>query len=128
MPDFDPNLFIWISDTIFKDSKYNSEECTFRVIAGRIYYGLFLILREKLKQQPYAFNFKGNSSDHGIIKQRLRAMGGDYVAIADSLDSLRRYRNNADYHLDVPFDNSGIKIIFAEKENVILKAKSLRII
>jgi hypothetical protein len=72
-----------------------------RSAIGRAYYGAFCHARN------YAVNFlgydlKGFGDDHGALRAHLKKKrrGGD----AQRLDSLRQWRNDADYADDLPWD------------------------
>lgn len=76
-------------------------EALLRSAIGRAFYGAFGHARN------YAVNFldydlKGFGDDHGALRAHLKRSrrGGD----AQRLDSLRQWRNDADYSDDLPWD------------------------
>lgn len=80
-----------------------------RTIFGRLYYGTFLYVREWLSEKT-DFNVNNNGSDHRNIPKFIMSKGpfddekNSYIS--GNFKELRKLRNQADYYLTVPDENS----------------------
>ena len=81
-----------------------------RNIFGRVYYGTFLFVREWLSTNTDDFNVKNNGDDHKNIPGYIKSKGpfdeDTNFIISDNLKKLRKLRNQADYNLIIPDENS----------------------
>ena len=81
-----------------------------RNIFGRVYYGTFLYVREWLSNNTNDFNVENNGKDHKNIPNYIKSKGpfDEYIniIISDNLKKLRKLRNQADYNLTIPDENS----------------------
>ena len=89
---FDPHSF-W---TFAQGLLGSADECRCRVAAGRAYYAFFLTVRERLKGMGVVF--REEAGDHGKALEALRQQ--HKYPIADTLGSLYRLRETADYVLE----------------------------
>ena len=93
---------------------YNNEYCwenssLERTVFGRIYYGTFLYVREWLSDNT-DFNVKNNGKDHKNVPTYIKLKGpfdeDTNEDISDYIKQLRKLRNQADYNLKIPDENS----------------------
>ena len=75
-----------------------------------MYYGTFLFVREWLSTNTDDFNVKNNGDDHKNIPSYIKSKGpfdeDTNFIISDNLKKLRKLRNQADYNLFIPDENS----------------------
>lgn len=80
-----------------------------RTIFGRLYYGTFLYVREWLGERT-DFNVKHTGEDHKNIPRYIKSKGPFEnevnLLISSEFKELRKLRNQADYHLKVPSEDS----------------------
>jgi hypothetical protein len=83
-----------------------------RSAIGRAYYAAFGHARNYAKKF-LGYAIKGDADDHGALRAHLKRSrrGGD----AQRLDSLRQWRNDADYSDDLPWDDAAMIVAEAIK-------------
>jgi hypothetical protein len=83
-----------------------------RSAVGRAYYAAFGHARNCAKNF-LGYAIKGDADDHGALRAHLKRSrrGGD----AQRLDSLRQWRNEADYSDDLPWDDAAMIVAEAIK-------------
>ncbi|PMQ01055.1 MAG: hypothetical protein CBR30_07750 [Dictyoglomus sp. NZ13-RE01] len=81
---------------------------------SRAYYGVFCIARNRTEYRSYT------SSDvhKKVIDYYMRSQNSDEKRIGRTLDTIRRYRNDADY-------NSDKEIKYEDAQRVLIKAKEI---
>ena len=84
-----------------------------RSAVGRAYYGAFCHARNYAADY-LGYDVKGFGDDHGALRAHLKRSrrGGD----AQRLDSLRQWRNDADYSDELPWDDAKAIVADAIKE------------
>lgn len=88
--------FINLANSLLNDEDYVDNEAIFRTIISRAYYGCFLYLIPKLGLSYTTYLKKRNP---GEIHQKVIDILKDRDPFSGSLlDSLRKSRNNSDYH------------------------------
>lgn len=120
--------------------KAQTEEAHLRTSAGRSYYAAFLYFRERLKQIGLEKTMHPGQQAHAFVIQCLKfceVMEG--TKASQYLRDLQQVREDADYHLEMPFvqnnaDDAFLKAqkviddykngITAEKEKMLLKKAS----
>ena len=92
-------LYNHINDTEYKSALE-------RTIITRIYYAVFLFLREWMKKENYGIYLKNNGLDHAIIPNFIYDNGPcDYQTnhdIANNFKDLKKLRQQCDYFLELP--------------------------
>ena len=92
-------LYNHINDTEYKSALE-------RTIITRIYYAVFLFLREWMKKENYGIYLKNNELDHAIIPNFIYDNGPcDYQTnhdIANNFKDLKKLRQQCDYFLELP--------------------------
>jgi len=82
---------------LIDDNRYD-EKCRSRTAIGRAYYSAFLYIKSRLEGLGHFFH-----DDHRIHTEVIDAlMDRGYRDIGSQLDSLRRIRVDAEYHMDEP--------------------------
>ena len=101
--DFAKNLINYLDEFGWGNSSME------RTIFGRIYYGTFLYIREWLSNRT-DFDVKNNAKDHQNIPRYIKSKGPfdeeTNILISDNLKTLRKLRNQSDYNLIIPNENS----------------------
>lgn len=106
--DFKPEYFLDFSKEIYEKSDLlNSNNSTLkRVIYGRIYYAVFLFVREWLKDNK---NYNSTHKDHTTMLNFIRKYGPfdscENNLIADHIYVLKKLRQQADYYIVMPNKN-----------------------
>ena len=92
---FHPEIFLDIARRI-KDYSDLNEEGKHRVSIGRAYYAAFLTAKEYLKYRGREIRGR---SQHRAVLNALDALNQEFIK--NQLDSLRKSRVDADYHLNI---------------------------
>ena len=104
---FESNHFLELAKLLYddvNDSEYKS--ALERTIITRIYYAVFLFLREWMKEENYGCLLKNNGEDHSIIPDFIYNNGPcdnqTNHDIANNFKDLKRLRRQCDYFLELP--------------------------
>ena len=73
-----------------------SEEAFQRTAVSRAYFAAFCHARDYASRQ-LGFRREGNVNDHKSLREHLRQWGEPWKEVAEILDELRQWRNDADY-------------------------------
>jgi hypothetical protein len=94
------------------DKDEANAEALRRSAVGRAYYAAFGFARNYAKSF-LGYKVKGDADDHGALRAHLKRSrrGGD----AQRLDSLRWWRNDADYADELPWDDTEFMVAEAIK-------------
>ncbi len=90
---FNPAGFLELASSLARRNRANQAEL--RSAISRAYYSVFLYARERLMAAG-RISPTGSPTDHGLVVERLRSLGGPQ---GDQVDKLRKRRNQADYNL-----------------------------
>ncbi len=123
---FRPENFLILAENLMQDLNYKDEESTKRTFIGRVYYSLFLQIREALKLK-HGVTFRSTPEDHKIVIVELQKLRGEFINISISLDKLRAMRNRSDYDL-YNLDPRQIEKVIGEKENVLRLSKKCNLL
>ncbi len=93
MPPFDPKQFLHLAETISVGT--NPSEAEFRTSVGRAYYAVFLIARDRL----FALGKLDSIERPDLHLKVVAGVRNIKRQLGDQLDTLRRYRGQADYVL-----------------------------
>lgn len=104
---FESEHFLELAKLLYdglNDSEYKS--ALERTIITRIYYSVFLFLREWMKEENYGHLLKNEGKDHSIIPDFIYDNGPcDYQTnhdIANNFKDLKKLRRQCDYYLELP--------------------------
>lgn len=83
-----------------RDSCEPLNEAAKRTAVSRAYYAAFCAARDHAVQQ---LNYQSQQTgrDHSELQKHLRGLGGQWKAVADNLENLRKIRNQCDYDQQV---------------------------
>ena len=116
---FKPIHFLDVSKHLYQNFINEKEESCYRTAIGRIYYSVFLIIRDKIKWDSNFIKYKGGLSDrkllnnpHELIIKFLFSMGKEYEDLSKNLETLRDLRNNSDYDINPPIIKRQVETAF----------------
>ena len=91
---FNPERFFELAERLVGDKEYE-QTARFRTAIGRSYYATFLAVRKRLEEMGYSFR-----SPQNIHQDVISAANEKNTLIGNKLETLRRYRVEADYQLN----------------------------
>lgn len=100
--------------------KAQTEEAHLRTSAGRSYYAAFLYFRERLKQLGLEKTRKPGYGAHAFVILCLQYSEiKECAQISQNLHDLQQVREDADYHLEMPFSQNDAADAFIKAQKVI---------
>ena len=90
---YDPSGFLELADQLLGDGRY-AEKGRSRTVVGRAYYAAFLMVKKKLESLGCSFE-----DIHRIHEQVIVSANEKNSAVGNKLETLRRYRVDADYEM-----------------------------
>ena len=100
--------------------KAQTEEAHLRTSAGRSYYAAFLYFREHLKQIGLEKTRKPGYEAHAFVIQCLKFCEvTEGTKASQYLRDLQQVREDADYHLEIPFVQNNADDAFLKAQKVI---------
>jgi uncharacterized protein (UPF0332 family) len=100
--------------------KAQSEQAHLRTSAGRSYYAAFLYFRERLKQIGLEKTKHPGRDAHAFVIQCLQFSDvKECVQISQNLRDLQQVREDADYHIEMPFSQNDADDAFLKAKKVI---------
>lgn len=117
---YDPQFFLKLATSLYIDNNYDNET-RFRTSISRAYYAAHLFSRKKLE-------LKGcNISKEGTAHQEvINLLKKENPHIGYMLLNLKRKRKEADYNLNLKFNEYQTKIIIEEAEIIIDEVNNLK--
>lgn len=116
---YDPSQFLELADKLVPDNRYE-EVSRSRTAIGRAYYSAFLMAKKKLEDLGYSFH---EPDILGIHQQVIEKVLVKDSTTANRLETLRRYRIDADYKMETQI-NSNIGRICVNISRTILRSLS----
>ena len=117
---YDPSQFLELADTLVGDDQYE-EAGRSRTSVGRAYYAAFLMAKKKLEELGSAFG-----DVHRIHEQVIVSVNEKNSAIGNKLETLRRYRVDADYTMEAQVNLAISKKCVSIARNVLHSLNQLR--
>ena len=111
---FDPFHFFEVSDFVYENRLCGKEESCYRTAIGRIYYSIFLKIKDKMEKQGdfirYKYSDGKNFGEHEILLKFLLTKGGEFTKLSNNLEKLRNLRVDSDYKIDKEVFESQVKL------------------
>jgi len=103
---FQPKLFLNLAEELMESRKDNLFESRIRASIGRSYYSIFLATRYKIERLVDK-QLENKRDIHRILIEGLKKSTNSALAeFGSNLESLMRYRHQADYRIRVNMDHN----------------------